>query len=587
MRKSKKLLGLLAGAFSAVALSAPSVSNATLTGPGGLAFVAFASRSTIADQFAVVFLQSVDQNEVVNFTSNNWSNTSSDWTSDEATYTWKANKSGGYPIGSVLEVFNTEPVSAKVFAADGVTDLTDYTDGDNTMVATPADNFLGLNNNGDNIIAYKGTVVAATTPLVAQPTFLAAMDFNGAHFNGFAKPTLGPNDTGDGDLPHPLTPGVNAIEFPTAVTGAYYNQTAGNVGDATALATVINSTGTNDNFAITTATPGTGGWTFVSGVNQVGGKDLNIDLPYNQGLAQPYGPYNNVEPQGFNVNENTTVSVSATLTPEAQPTFLPVSYQVTAGAHPGDIAFVALAAQSTIADQFAVVLLKGVAKDDTLSFTDNNWSNEYSAFETTENIIYWTADQAYPAGTVVQFLNTDPYTAQAYDTSGDPIGNGGYVSTDPHNGALGSSFGLDKGGDNLFVFVGTPGISGTPNAIPTFVTGLTYIFPWNNIATPNPTPAKIATADAKTSTSGELPTALLTSNNSGVTVQLDLSNETSGVALGGVNSTYGNFDGAWPVSGSQSTVDDTINDTADGNAQWAVQGNTPNTDLPSNVVPSL
>jgi hypothetical protein len=243
----------------------------------------------------------------------------------------------------------------------------------------------------------------------------------------------------------------------------------------------------------------------------------------------------------------------------------------------GDVAFVGLAARgSTYADQFAIVILKsgGISTGTKLTFTDDNWLNSnlsptptpVNAFVTTENIVKWTSDGNYPAGDVIQFLNSNPYQANVYknDGSGDldtVNGNGhGFVSSVDASGNLsagGSNFGLDKDGDNLFVIQGTV-------ASPTFITGLVYKIYWG---TPAPT------TGSPTPSSGDLPIGLTPGVNA-LYLQADPTG-TPSPSFGYYNAaTYGTLYGY-----SQVNLLPRINDSS----KWTGKVDTTDTDL---VVPA-
>jgi len=486
------------------AVAFPTVAKAAITAPGDIAFTAFAARSTIADQFKVVFLKAVSNPTTITFTSRNWSNSGGSFSASvtEVSYTWTSGQA--YNAGDELEFFNTEPPLVKVFNSAGVS----YTNS-GTVSVYPANNFLGLSETGDNLLAYLGP--QSLTP----STFLAGLVFNGIGWGN-----------GAGDLPTALAGGNYSLSFPASFTGGLYDPTKGNDGSQASLLAVINNTAN---------------WNALP--NQ-----SNTDLPYNQAVQQPYGPYWDADTSSFTVNSlHTTPTPQPTWTPQANPTSTPVAHTGTLS--PGDVAFVSLAARSTIADQFAVVFLKDVPANTTLTFTDDNWDNTSNSFVTQENKVYWTADKFYSKGSVLQFLNTDPYQAAVYGPSPSStpatrtfLGNG-IVSAD----VPGSSFGLDKDGDNLFVLEGDP----------TFIAGLTFKYSWN--------PNGSGVTNTLTTTSGELPSSLTSGTNA--------------FALGSYS--YGDYKSSAGVTGTESTLDAAINNPNN----WAVTDKK-DKDLPTPATPT-
>ncbi|HVM33090.1 MAG TPA: hypothetical protein VMU88_08150 [bacterium] len=127
---------------------------------------------------------------------------------------------------------------------------------------------------------------------------------------------------------------------------------------------------------------------------------------------------------------------------------------------PGDVAFVALAARSSnVSDQFAAVLLKPVGRGTRITFSAGNWGG--SAFISNESYFTWTADQGYPAGSVLEIFDNDPFPVTLFAD-----GNA-YDQSSNLSSLSGTTFGLSKNGDNLFAYQGTRGN-------PVFLAGLIF-----------------------------------------------------------------------------------------------------------------
>lgn len=453
----KWLLGL-----ALLPLALPGVAHATLNA-GDIAFVSFASRSSVIDQFDVVFLKAPDPGEQISFTTDNWSNAQSKFVTIEDTITWQNAATNSIQPGYVLNVFNgaaLNPANPAQSAIFKVFDLNgNEIAGKGTITKTHGSNgeVLGIKATGDNVLAYRGTYSNTAN----GGAFLTGISTNNLNWAGAA-----------GERPTPLVDGTSSINFninptvtATPCTGGYYNTGLRNSGSVEELQSYINNPSK---------------WVFLDNAS-------NTDLRYNEALYQPYGGvptvgYADCLHQSFKVGATVTPGVSPTWTPIATATpYAPGGGTVLAA---GDVAFVGLAGRgSTFADQWAVVLLADIDQGTELTFTDDNWNNSSGAVTTTENIVRWVADEFYPAGDVIQFLNSNPYQANVYKNDGTvtlDTGNGGnghgFISSVAPDGSLsagGSSFGLDKGGDNLFV------IQGTVNS-PKFITGVTFKKNWGN-----------------------------------------------------------------------------------------------------------
>jgi uncharacterized protein YjiK len=91
----------------------------------------------------------------------------------------------------------------------------------------------------------------------------------------------------------------------------------------------------------------------------------------------------------------------------------------------GDVLFMAINADAT--DAFAFVLLKDISAGTQIGFTDKDYNSAADPkFPTNEAAYLWTADQAYPAGTIVTIQpDNEPPVAD----KGSTAGKGGGLST--------------------------------------------------------------------------------------------------------------------------------------------------------------
>ncbi len=112
----------------------------------------------------------------------------------------------------------------------------------------------------------------------------------------------------------------------------------------------------------------------------------------------------------------------------------------------GDILFIAAntsgtTGSATNADSFAVVLMRDVGPGTQIGFTDKNYTATGTpTFPTNEGVFIWTADVAYPAGTVIT-LQPDQAAATA------PLANRGTV--------VGIAGGLSATAETIYAFQGT------------------------------------------------------------------------------------------------------------------------------------
>lgn len=457
-------------ALMLLAVSLPGVAHAALT-TGDIAFVSFASRSTVIDQFDVVFLKAPAANEQISFTTDNWSNAQSKFVTIEDTITWQNAASNVIQPGFVLNVFNgvvldpanpTKSAIFKVFDLNG-NEIT----AKGTITKTHGSNgeVLGIKATGDNVLAYSGTYSNTAN----GGAFLTGISTNNLNWSGAA-----------GNRPTPLVDGTTSINFninatvtATPCTGGYYNTGLRNSGGVTELRSYINDPSK---------------WVFLANAS-------NTDLRYNEQLYQPYG---GVPTVGYADCLHQSFKVGATVTPGVSPTWTPIATATAVVGCTGtsltacDAAFVGFAGQaSTFADHWALVLLKDISSGTCITFTDDNWTtDDGGSFVTEENIIKWVAETSYSKGDVIQVLNSNPYQANVY--RGVSVVGHGLISSVDRYGDLtstGSNFGLDKAGDNLFAIQGTVDD-------PAFIAGLTFKYAWS------------AGDDSSTTTSGDLPTAL-------------------------------------------------------------------------------
>lgn len=145
---------------------------------------------------------------------------------------------------------------------------------------------------------------------------------------------------------------------------------------------------------------------------------------------------------------------------------------------PGDMAIIAVNASST--DAFAIVLLKDIAANTVINFTDNSF-NSSTAGRTSEGYLTYTAPAAKTAGTVLTWTN------------GMSISGTGWSSNNPSNFALNGN-----GGDQLFAFQGPASDSNW-----TSQSGITLLYGVQYGAAP------ITTGTASSQTSYQPSTALL------------------------------------------------------------------------------
>lgn len=170
---------------------------------GDIAITGYIGNGTVAgtDQFSFVLLNNITSGTIINFTDNAWLRTSAttgSFNTGEGIATWTAQSA--LSSGSEVTILLTSPNMSTTTRFQG----TNLTSGTVTGTA------LSLSANGDQIIAYQGTVSA--------PTFISAIHSN-VYTNGIpAEPTT-TAAIWDGNyvtlnasgIPTGLTTGVNAI----------------------------------------------------------------------------------------------------------------------------------------------------------------------------------------------------------------------------------------------------------------------------------------------------------------------------------------------------------------------------------------
>jgi len=171
----------------------------------------------------------------------------------------------------------------------------------------------------------------------------------------------------------------------------------------------------------------------------------------------------------------------------------------------GDAAIVGFATKGTQNDQFAFVILRAVGTGTHVNISDMNWDgNEFS--ESDGGVIVWTADKAYPAGTLVQVLptsNGDSHSTHAYAvniysagaTYTNVTGTGAQSGTYAFNSSSpiqvvtvantgGGLTGLAKEGDQLIAYQGSTSLGASAASV-TFLGALNYGASWS-LGTPTP-----------------------------------------------------------------------------------------------------
>ena len=169
--------------------NAPALQFTTPTGPvgsilvpGDLAFVEYATDSP--DRFSFVLLKDIQENTKIYFTDKAWTGTA--FLANEGLYEWRG-IGRSYAKGEVIHL-----VEGQTFTNEGI----------------HSPGVEGLSNDGDQVIAFQGTI--------DEPSFLAAISSTGWLTEG----TVNNNSS---YLPSALTLGENALGFANEVDDGVYN----------------------------------------------------------------------------------------------------------------------------------------------------------------------------------------------------------------------------------------------------------------------------------------------------------------------------------------------------------------------------
>ncbi|MCB4807415.1 T9SS type A sorting domain-containing protein [Tamlana sp. 62-3] len=155
----------------------------TILSVGDIAINGFNSRNP--DQFSFILLTSIDAGTSINFTDNGWDNTTNDFrytgtgAFGEGVITWTS--TSYLPCGTQV-VIDVDPVNASI------------------ANAVETDSNFGLNNSGDQILAFQGNTTT--------PNFLYAINFGST--TGWTNTTITTNTSA---VPPGLADGVSAINF--------------------------------------------------------------------------------------------------------------------------------------------------------------------------------------------------------------------------------------------------------------------------------------------------------------------------------------------------------------------------------------
>ena len=156
----------------------------------------------------------------------------------------------------------------------------------------------------------------------------------------------------------------------------------------------------------------------------------------------------------FTHTPTNTATSSMTSTATNTATWSPTAVTATQ-LSPGDVAFLAVAARSTTADQWAFTVLKDIGTGTALSFTDEQWdANGVSLVGSSGSVATWVADQSYPAGSVIQVYQPASSTILSYPVT-VYLPDGSSTGTSSLT-AAGAQIGLSKSGDHFFAFQGDP-----------------------------------------------------------------------------------------------------------------------------------
>jgi hypothetical protein len=357
----------------------PSSTPGTLLSPGDVAFVAFNSASTgpYPKSFSVLLEQPVDAGTVIEFTNQAWSSTTQLASSGDKVVAWTAD--AAYPAGTVL----TYVAAGFTFGSTSIT------------VGTTA---LGIKASaGLNLTAFQG--------LTGSPAALCAL-LNGAAWGG-ANP-----------LPANLSPGVSAWDATAATpyfAGGTYNCSTV-LGPNSGLNAAINAGGVSPaNWVASTAydssfycgfygTPGPSATASPSPSATASATPSASPSPTPTDVQSATAtPSDSPSPAGTLTDSPTATDVqSPTVSATASPslTASPSPSPTPAGSvlNPGDVAFTAF---DSVTKQFSVLLLAGVSANTVIAFSNSTWTAATSPAAL--KAVAWTADQAYPAGTLITY----------------------------------------------------------------------------------------------------------------------------------------------------------------------------------------
>jgi hypothetical protein len=201
------------------------------------------------------------------------------------------------------------------------------------------------------------------------------------------------------------------------------------------------------------------------------------------------------------------------------------------------VAVIGFTTKGTENDQFAFVLLRAVGAGTQINFSDMNWDG-YGFTDSDGGVIVWTADQAYPAGTIVQALDTANGGSSSTTCYAVTIYGGGITTGNVTGGSQSAGYtfdpsspvslvtvantgggltGLSSTGDQVFTFQGSTALPEAPGYTTgpvTFISALTYGASWST-GTPTPAPSPTAVYDYYDSNPGAsyLPTGLTDGQN--------------------------------------------------------------------------
>ncbi len=210
----------------------------------------------------------------------------------------------------------------------------------------------------------------------------------------------------------------------------------------------------------------------------------------------------------FTASATYTITYSPTLTVTGTPTSSPtVTNTPPSGPtvlSPGDVAILGFTTKGTENDQFAFVVLRAIGADTQINLSDMNWDG-YEFSESDGGVIVWTADKAYPAGTIVQVLSTSNGSASSTTSYAVNIYSGGVTYTNTTNSSApytvnasspiqvvtvantgGGLTGLSTSGDQLIVYQGSEALGASASSV-TFIGALNYGAAWST-GTPTPVP---------------------------------------------------------------------------------------------------